>query len=149
MELLPGPVVAATTIMTAARRYAAQAGTPGVVFSGAGHRQRDPVSAPVRDLPMDRTIGCDERLIDETPAVIGFSHLQGGAPGRISGRAIGPNRQSFDLRLRVARSVVPGLTVVAPARGLAFAAGIYRFTLDGDQGRTVVDICLRTSPFSG
>ena len=149
MELRPGPALRSTSMLTAARRYANAAGSPELILQGAGPRRTDPASAPVRTFPITRSIGCGDDLIDETPAVIGFGHGVKDYLGTITATLHGTNGREIDVPLRVARSVRPGLTLVAPVRGVAFAAGIYRFHVDDWPADQEFTVCLGTSPFFG
>jgi len=149
VELRPGPALRSTSMLTAARRYANAAGSPELILQGAGPRRTDPASAPVRTFPITRSIGCGDDLIDETPAVIGFGHGVKDYLGTITATLHGTNGREIDVPLRVARSVRPGLTLVAPVRGVAFAAGIYRFHVDDWPADQEFTVCLGTSPFFG
>jgi hypothetical protein len=149
MELRPGPVLRSTSLLAAARRYAGQGGIPGLILQGAGRRQTDPAAAPVRTFAITPSIGCGDALIDETPAVIGFGHAVDDYLGTITVTLHGANGRELDVPLRVARSVRPGLTLVAPVRGVAFSAGIYRFHIDDWPADQAFTVCLGTSPFSG
>lgn len=149
VEVRPASDVHATSLLYAARRYAAHAGSGTLVFSGGGRRRPDWAEAPVRTLPLGDAIGCGADIIDETPAVLGFAFADGETLDRIDARLVAPLGRTLDVRLRVAREVVPGLSLVAPARGAAFAAGIYRLAIDTSHGTRQVTLCLGTSPFSG
>lgn len=149
VEVRPAGDGHSTSLLEAARRYAEHAGTGTLVFSGGGRRQPDAAQAPVRTLPLGDAIGCGADIIDETPAVLGFALADGETLDRIDARLRAPLGRTLDVRLRVAREVVPGLSLVAPARGAAFAAGIYRLAIDTSHGTRLVTLCLGTSPFSG
>lgn len=138
-----------TSLLDAARRYASQAGSGTLVFSGAGRRQSDAAAAPVRTLPLGESIGCGADIIDETPAVLGIALADGEVLEGIDARLLAPLGRTMDVRLRVARDVLPGLSLVAPARGAAFAAGIYRLAIRTSTGTRAISLCLGTSPFSG
>jgi hypothetical protein len=98
---------------------------------------------------MAASIGCDEQLIDETPAVLGIGHPVTEFVDEVTATVIGPTGREIDLPLRIAPDVVPGLTLVAPLRGATFAAGIYRFVERRDSIEIPFTVCLGTSPFSG
>jgi hypothetical protein len=147
--LRPGPVPRSTTMLDAARRYAGGAGTDSLILSGAGRRQSDPLAAPVRVLAIRPSIGCGDALIDETPAVLGLGHGFDVHPSNIAATLVTPDGDDVDVPLRIATSILPGLTLIAPARGVTFPAGIYRFTLDDDPRTSGFTVCLGTSPFSG
>ena len=138
-----------TSLLDAARRYASHAGSGTLVFSGAGRRQQDPAAAPVRALPLGASVGCGANIVDETPAVLGFALADGESLQAIVARISAPLGRAMTVPLRVARDVLPGLSLVAPVRGAALAAGIYRFTLETTAGTREMTVCLGTSPFSG
>jgi len=149
VELRPGPAARPSTLLEAARLYGDAAGVDGLILRGAGRRQTDDRDAPVRSFPMAASIGCGDALIDETPAVLGLGHATDIHPRSITATLRGPNGREIDVPLRIAPVVIPGLTLIAPARGVAFAAGIYRFTIFSATGWDTFTVCLGTSPFNG
>ncbi len=150
IELGPGPLSARPPpLLRAARRYADFAGNDALILSGGSRRDPDPGGPPVSAFPLVETIGCDRSIIRETPEVLGIGHQADDAPSSIRATIEGPTRRTIDLRLRIAPGVVPGLTLVAPARAATFAPGIYRFTMDGRDGPTGFTVCLGASPTDG
>lgn len=149
VEVRPPGDGRATSLLNAARRYAIHAGSGTLVFSGGGRRQENPALAPVRALPLGESIGCGADIIDETPAVLGFALADGETLIGVEARLRAPLGRTLTVPIRLAREVVPGLSLAAPVRGAAFAAGIYRFELETRSGSRRVTVCLGTSPFSG
>lgn len=160
VELLPGPRVrGGSPLFMAARRFPGYAEPDGVVIAPSVEGSVDPIGPVLPSVPMSGVIGCSGEVIDGAITVIGVGHMPDRLPDRItatiapSGSSDGPGEGPFPVRtypLRIAPSVAPGLTLIAPADDPAFLPGTYRFGLDyGADGRRTFTICVGGAPPGG
>ena len=69
-------------------------------------------------------MGCDDGPTSTlSPPVLGLGHATDIYPRSIVATLIRPNDVDIEVPLRIAPAVVPGLTLIAPERQAAFAAG--------------------------
>jgi len=157
--LTPGAPDAGTNLFAAARAFGPFAGRDGLLMGNA-EQLRDPERAagltpraievdPTRPVPSFRTIGCDDAYIDARPPVLGLAHPVDRAPSSVEVAVLGPFQRSVGVRLRISPAVLPGLTLLAPARGATFPDGVYRITVRDDGGIRELRVCIGTSPFNG
>jgi hypothetical protein len=157
--LTPGPVEGETNLLAAARAYGRFAGVDGLLI-GSAEQLRDPVRAagfqaraiepdPATSEPSLGPIGCEGADFPAKPPVIGLGHPVDRVPSSVEITASGRLDQTIATRLRTAVDVVPGLTLLAPARGATFPDGVYRITIHDDRGVRELRVCLGTSPFGG
>lgn len=148
IDLRPGPAARSSTLLDAARTYGAEAGVDGIVLRGAGRGETGARPAPVRTFAMAPEIGCGDDPTDETPAVIGLGHPADIHPRSITATLRVPGDRETDVPLRIAPVVIPGLTLIAPARDVAFAPGTYTFTTTALGTTRAFTLCLG-SPSGG
>ena len=145
VELLPGATNREPPLLEAARRYATYAGTEQVVVGGPIPGGSEPVPTAVQAFPMGDPIGCDEPLAAPMLAVLGLGHRAGDAPDDVVATFELADGLAMEEALRIAPDAGPGLTLVAPADGAAFAPGPHTFTVTrGGEARSFT-VCVGTS----
>ena len=123
-------------LLMAARSFAAFAGTPGFAVAVDG--------AESRWYRGSTPVGCGDERIDGTVRVIGVTHPPGVPPTSIAMQTDGPLARRSAFPVLTTREVVPGLTLVAPARGSGFPAGVHRLIPGRPEGHDDIRVCLGT-----
>jgi hypothetical protein len=132
LDMHPGPLTAPPTILGSLPGLAWAAGRDVAVGGRAAGA-----------LPVDLACpGADEAVIvTDPPVAIGIGHGPGAVPATVTAHLLVDDLPPVEQPLLMAREPVPGLTVLAPATGAAFAAGRYRLTFEGRDATTTMDIC--------
>lgn len=131
LELKPGEGATDALPLGAARRFAEVAGTEAIVG------EADPPSG-LQDLAC---ADGDEAILADPPAIIGFGHPIDDPPTEVMAELLLDGTRRLDQPLLVARSAIPGLTLIAPANAAAFAPGAYRLTIGEGRAARVSTIC--------
>ena len=132
LDLHPGPLRAPPTILGSLPGLAWAAGRDVAIGARAAGAQPLDLACP----------GADEAaIVTDPPVAIGVGHGPGGAPTAVTAALLVDDLPPVEQPLLMAREPVPGLTVLAPATGSAFASGRYRLTLGVGESATTMDIC--------
>jgi hypothetical protein len=137
IELRPAPADPVTTFLAAAQRYAPVAGSWGLVIGGAGADD-----SPVAVASLEDGVGCDDAVSPAQVLVIGITHPPDVDPGEIDFSRVRGGSGTEPVALRIARSVVPGLTLIGGRSAWALAEGTYVLTLEHEGERRTIDLCV-------
>jgi hypothetical protein len=152
ITLLPGSARSVPAPLAAARAWARFAGSWGIA-AGLREPLEGPARLAIRYAPQvpepvaargaDFSRRCLEvNLVDTAQPILGISHPLGAAPDSIGLERIFLDGTTAGPDPAVARSVVPGLTLVAAREGAEWAPGWYRLILGQDGSATALPFCV-------
>lgn len=133
VTLLPTPDTAPGLVLDAARGFREWAGRDGEVVGMP--------SIPGED---EQDLAClegNEAVVTDVPTVVGLGHPPGEPPRSVLGQLQFDGGRLAEQPVLVATEALPGLTLVAPARTDSFVPGVYRLTLEGEDGPRSLLLC--------
>jgi hypothetical protein len=149
VELRPGPAVAPRPLLAAARRFATFAGREALLWADIADRSTGVWTIEVQ--PISDGAGCPSLAGSGPVGVLGIGHAVGGPPDAVELVRLDASDTETAEPVRLAKEVVVGLTLVAPADAASFEPGTYRLSfrgggLDGRSGRLCLGDPAATAP---